>query len=223
MKKIYLVGAFILIFFTGCSSTYKVTYFPTKEKFYEEFNDTFKDREAKVILTNDSCFTADKGVVVKNNLVVCYSTFENKRPQKFILFDLSAINFAGNNNQSAKIILKNGEEFNAENVLTTRDSINFTEVRRLLKIDSFPIDKVRTVSYTSRWKGIFPGMKIGFASLGILGYLIGKNITEQAGGHPENRESQELGGFVLGIMTGSITGSIVGYIVGYDVQYQFNP
>lgn len=223
MKNIYFAGAFIIILFTGCSSTYTVTDFGTKEKFYEEFNNNFKEREAKVILVNDSSLTADKGVVVKNNVVVCYSTIEDKRPQKFILSDLSAINFAGNSNQSAKIILKSGEEFNAENVLTTRDSINFTEVRGILKIDTFPVDKVKTASYTSRWKGVFPGMKIGFASLSILGYLIGKNITEQAGGHPENRESQELGGFVLGIMTGLITGSIVGYIVGYDVHYQFNP
>jgi len=224
-RKIFFALVMVQLFFTGCSSTYTVTDFGTKEKFYEEFNNTFKDREAKVILTNDSSFTADKGVIVKNSLVVCYSTVEDKRPQKFLLSDLSEINFAGNDNQSAKITLKTGEEFNAENVLTVRDSINFTEVRRLLKIDSFPIDKVKTASYVSGWKGVFPGMKIGFASMSLLGYFIGKSITEQMGGNstPNERESQEFTGFFLGGILGLVTGAISGYIVGYDIHYQFNP
>ena len=223
MKNIYLAGVFIFLLFTGCSSTYKVTDFPSKEKFYEEFNDTFKDREAKVILTNDSDFTADKGVVVKNNLVVCYSTLEDKRPQKFILSNLSAVSFSGNDNQSAKIILKTGEEFNAENVLTVRDSINFTEVRRLLKIDTFPMDKVKTASYVSSWKGVFPGMKIGFASMSLLGYFIGKSITQLSGGISGDRDSQEFTGFFMGGTLGLLTGAIAGYLLGYTTSYELNP
>ena len=223
MEKTHFATTLLLLLFIGCSSTYKVNDFPSKEKFYEEFNNSFEDREAKVTLVNDSSFTADKGVGVKNNLVVCYSTTEDKRPQKFILSDLSAINFAGNDNRSAKIILKTGEEFNGENILTTRDSINFTEVRRILKIDTFPMDKVKTTSYTNKWKGVFPGMKIGFATLTILGYFIGKTITQAEGGHGLERSSQEFTGFFLGGTLGLITGAIVGYMVGYDVFYQFNP
>lgn len=223
MKKIYLAATFVFIFFTGCSSTYKVNDFPTKDKFYEDFNETFKEREAKVTLVNDSSFYVDKGVVVKNNLVVCYSTVEDRRPQKFILSDLSSVTFAGKENKSGKIILKSGEEFSGENVLTVRDSINFTEVRRILKIDSFPIDKVKTASYLSSWKGVFPGMKIGFATLTILGYFIGKTITQAEGGHGLERSSQEFTGFFLGGTLGLLTGAIVGYIVGYDINYQFTP
>ena len=223
MKNIYFAGAFIFILFTGCSSTYTVTDFGTKEKFYEEFNDTFTEREAKVILTNDSSFTADKGVIVKNSVVVCYSTLVDKRQEKFILSDLSAINFAGNSNQSAKIILKTGEEFNAENILTTRDSINFTEVRGILKIDTFPMDKVKTVSYNDAWKAITAGARNGLVCLPLAGYFIGKPITQNSGGNSGDRESQEFTGFFLGIPLGLLTGAIVGYIVGYDVHYQFNP
>lgn len=225
MKNIYLFGILFILFFTGCSSTYKVTNFPSKDKFYEDFNETFKEREAKVTLVNDSSFYVDKGVVVKNSLVVCYSTVEDKRPQKFILSDLSSVTFGGKENKSAKIILKSGVEFSGENVSTVRDSINFTEVRRLLKIDSFPIDKVRTASYVSNWKGVFPGMKLGFATASLLGYFVGKNITQQKGGNstPNERESQEFTGFFLGGTLGLLTGAIVGYIVGYDISYQFTP
>jgi len=225
MKTIFLQIALFLMLFVGCSSTYRVNDFSSKEKFYNDFNNSFKSKEVKVTLINDSTFTADKGVVVKNNLVVCYSTVEDKRPQKFILSDLSAINFAGNNNQSAKIILKTGEEFNAENVLTTKDSINFTEVRGILNIDTFPMDNIKTVSYNDGWKSISAGARNGLVCMPLAGYYIGKTITQQMGGNstPKDRESQEFTGFFLGIPLGLITGAIVGYIVGYDVHYQFNP
>ncbi len=221
MKKIYFAGAFVLIFFTGCSSTYKVTDFPTKEKFYEEINTTLNQRPTKVTLRNDSVLAAQAGLVLKNDQLTCYSKVIDKRNRKIPLQDLASVNFNGQEKESAFIKKKNGEEFVAEDVSTVMDSLQFTEVRNLTKITVFPIDSVKSVSYTSLWKAMSVGGMIGWPSFGILGYYWGKSITQLDGGNSGDRSSQEFSGFVMGIFAGSFLGAISGFFWEYLVVYEF--
>lgn len=65
MRYIYLIFAGISLFIIGCSSTYSVGDFPSKEKFYENFN-----KSIKVILVNDSSYIIDKNVKISNDSLV---------------------------------------------------------------------------------------------------------------------------------------------------------
>ncbi|MFA6599158.1 MAG: hypothetical protein WCS69_15650 [Ignavibacteriaceae bacterium] len=225
MRSILLAVALFQLLFIGCSSTYRVNNFYSKEEFYNDFNNSVKSKEVKVTLINDSSFTASEGAIIKDSTLISYVKVKEKNNMFLALSDLREINFENKDIKTASVLLKNGEVLRAENVKFGRDSIKFVGIKNIIKIDSIPIDKVKTVSYNNVWKSISSFAMIGFVCTPVAGYLIGKTITQQAGGHPENRESQELTGFLIGIpagiLTGLITGAVFGPMVGYKVSYQF--
>jgi len=220
MKKIYLVGAFILIFFTGCSSTYNVTDFPTKEKFYEEFNDTFKEREAKVTLVNDSSFIAQNGVEINHDTLFSFEKLEEKIHRRFALSDVADIDLPGSTTTSASVLLKNGDKLTGDEVKVTKDSISFVESKRLLVMNALvPTDKIKTISYKDRWRrlplGVLAGAPLGFLS-GIALVSIFK-IKDYHG------DADYLGTSLQMTMVGLLAGCITSYLIGFDEIYQFNP
>jgi len=79
MKKLFLAIAFFVVLFPGCSSTYTVTDFGTKEKFYEEFNNSFKEREVKVTLVNDSSFIVQNGIEINHDTLLSFVNLEEKK------------------------------------------------------------------------------------------------------------------------------------------------
>jgi hypothetical protein len=58
MKILVLIIAVFALLLTGCSSTYKVSDFSTKDQFYGEFNKFADNKNLKITLTNDSSFIA---------------------------------------------------------------------------------------------------------------------------------------------------------------------
>jgi hypothetical protein len=61
MKNIYMLLFVFLLLIMGCSSTYTVQNFHSKEKFYEDFNNSVKTKEVKVYLNNENSFTVYNG------------------------------------------------------------------------------------------------------------------------------------------------------------------
>lgn len=220
MKKIYFVGAFIFILFTGCSSTYTVTDFGTKEKFYEEFNETFKEREAKVTLVNDSSFIALNGVEINHDTLVSFVNLEEKKNRRFALSEVVDIEFLGSTITTASVLLKNSDKLTGNEVKVTKDSISFVESKSLIsskKIES--IDKIKQISYKNRWKRMPLGVLAG-APLGLLSGITLGNVlkTKDAEGNP-SIFSMVLQMTAVGVLTGCITS----YLIGFDYIYQFNP
>ena len=216
MKNIYLTGAFILIFFTGCSSTYKVTDFPAKEKFYEELNNSFKDKEAKITMINDSVLITHAGVEIENDTLYSIVHLEEKQNSRLALTDIENINYRGNDFTSALILSKDGTEFKAEKVKVLHDSVNFIEVRDVrAKNIITSIDNVRNVSYKNLWLRIPSGIFGG----GTIGLMISANILVS------NNNSFLVGGFqpygIAGFVIGALIGGSIGYFFGYDELYQF--
>jgi hypothetical protein len=64
MKIFYLYISVFSLFLIGCSSTYKVSDFSSRYKFYDNFNESANDKTLKVILRNDSSFTAESGAQI---------------------------------------------------------------------------------------------------------------------------------------------------------------
>jgi len=216
MKNVFIEVALVFILFAGCSTTYRVNDFSSKGTFFAEFNDSFKTKDVNVTLSNDSTFiTSDCAIIISDTLTL-YNIVEGKHYLQIALSNIAEITYSKNDYSKASILLKNGDELKAENVNIVHDSINFVEIKSSIMINNIPIDKVKTASYTSRWKGVFSGMKIGFASGSMIGYLQGKTATDYHG------ETQELSGFLGGAILGIITCGVGGYFIGCPIIYEFN-
>jgi len=216
MKYKYIVIVFFVFLFTGCSSTYKVTNFPSKEKFYEEINNVFKGRESKITLTDDSVVTALDGITIKNNCLFVNINSVEKINMKIALADAIELNFDNKNASSGIFFLQNGEKIRAEDIIVEQDSIKFVEVKSVLLPFSIQLDNVKTVNYKNRWKSIFPDAMIGLLSGGLTGYFWGKTDTNDHG------ENQGVPGLIGGAFVGFIAGSITGLSLGFPVTYEFN-
>ncbi|MHB8851719.1 MAG: hypothetical protein ACYC6P_00010 [Ignavibacteriaceae bacterium] len=67
MKNFYFLIIIILLVFTGCSSYYTEKRFPSKEKFYDDFNNFAKNKNVEVTLMNDSSFTILEGASISED------------------------------------------------------------------------------------------------------------------------------------------------------------
>jgi len=237
MKNSYLAIPFLFIFFVGCASTFRVSDFSSKEKFYDEFNSSFKRKEVKFTLLNDSSFTASDGAEIINDTLISYTNLEEKRKKIFALPEIAEVNFFGSDNQFVMILPKNGDEMRAESVEIGRDTINFVEIKNVIAATSTPIDKVKTASYKNRWRRVPLGAIAGIATGGILSLSIGSLLGEfddkhaqvesipsrMMDDHPLSPIEKAFAYWFSGSFLGLITGSIIGYSVGYTAIYQFNP
>ena len=60
----YLIVVFISLVILGCSSTYTIKDFSSKEKFYDDFNNFAKDKNVEVQFVNDSSLTIGNGAII---------------------------------------------------------------------------------------------------------------------------------------------------------------
>ena len=78
MKNYYsLLTILLFLFLVGCSSTYTLKDFSSKEKFYEDFNKYMSNRLVKVTFVNDSSFIISENVKISNDSVLLLSTGQN--------------------------------------------------------------------------------------------------------------------------------------------------
>ena len=67
MKIIYLISSISLLILTGCYSTYQVSDFSSRVKFYEDFNKSVIEKDVKVTLSNDSSFFMSNDAAIEND------------------------------------------------------------------------------------------------------------------------------------------------------------
>ena len=74
-----LILLFIMpLIFIGCSSIYTVKDFSSKEKFYEDFNNSVKNKELEITLVNDSSFSVLEGSKIADDSLDLILNFQNK-------------------------------------------------------------------------------------------------------------------------------------------------
>jgi hypothetical protein len=126
MKNISALFFALSLLFAGCSTIYTIKDFPSKENFYEDFNNSVKDEKIKVILLNDSSFTVWQGVVLENDTLVVIGVSNETEHLSLALSDLKKENYRNNDDyNSANVVLRNDEEPNYKNIKITRDTISF--------------------------------------------------------------------------------------------------
>jgi hypothetical protein len=97
MKVIYLIGIVFILFLIGCSSTYKVSDFPSKEKFYDDFNKSINNKTAKVILYNDSSFSITGNIkIASDSLSFLNSGKDNIANMPLERVKMIRVKYAGN-------------------------------------------------------------------------------------------------------------------------------
>jgi hypothetical protein len=125
MKNIYSLLILSTLLFIGCFSTYTIKNFSSKDKFYQDFNNSVKERDIKVVLSNDSSFTLMHGAVLENDTLFAFEEYNEKKYMSLALSDLEKINYTSNDYKSANVLRKNGEELYCENIIINHDSIYF--------------------------------------------------------------------------------------------------
>ena len=70
MKLFYLTTAVLSLFIIGCSHTYEVSKYLSKEELYKEFNESARDKdELRITFTNDSSIFVYNGATIKNDTI----------------------------------------------------------------------------------------------------------------------------------------------------------
>ncbi|MHB8338168.1 MAG: hypothetical protein ACYDEE_12205 [Ignavibacteriaceae bacterium] len=218
MKTIFLILSAISLFLIGCLSTYKISDFSSKTKFYDDFNEFARSKNVNIILTNDSALTAPGGAMVSNDTLNIVTRIK-KKERKILYSEISKIKYYNNNypNLSANILLKDGEKVTGDNVKIFPDSsIQLTILQIAYKY--LPLEKVKEVSYKNHWLGVPTRLIAGTVSGFALGYA---GVCAFVDPNEQSQKAFYVGWGITAI--GLVTGGIIGWIDGYDYIYQFNP
>jgi hypothetical protein len=221
MKNIYYLFFVSSLLFVGCS-TYTIRDYPSKDKFYEDFNHSAGNKDVNITLINDSSFTINDGVVLENDSLFSFALLEERDVRTYPLSLITEIRYTINDTGTALILLKNGETLQAKNIRTGNDSIYFTIQTSTKKNIIVPIpveiDKVKTISYKTRLRSIPLGM-LGGAIVGLLSAVIAGNNVANSKDNNGKVEAYYYGLPILGV----VIGGIIAPIIGWKTIYQFNP
>ena len=215
-QKILLISFLFMLFFIGCSSTYRLTDFSTKENFYADFNKTVINKNINVALINDSTFSALSGSKIVNDTLYLILNRQNEK-HLMPVSDIKKIRYyyTGYSTPSADIALKNGNEIKGGNVKVLDDSFIEYTIKKINSI-AIPVSRVKIVSYKNRWLGALIGIPAGTVA--------GWGLGAFASGYEYDNNSDQ-GGVIWGYfaLSGPVIGAVLGSIIGYTYTYQFNP
>ena len=207
------------IILESCSSIYSVKDFSSKEKLYQDFNNSVNDKSINVKFINDSSLTINNGAVIKNDTLYTIGYRLDKKYGKIALPEIKKINYTGSDYKSATLLLKNDEQINAGDINIANDTMEYSVTKKMLvRTEVAPLDKIKEASYKNRWLGIPPRFLIGTATGVVLGFIIASAIDDGTQGG----QSRSGYFFVGSLPIGALVGIIWGWIDGYNYIYQFN-
>ncbi len=213
-------GLLILLltsFFISCSSTYKTTYFPSKEDFNKYFNKKTKNEKLNLEFYSDSILTTNSKTIIHTDTLTIYT--KKAINEEIPLKEIKAINYKTADYRSANLSLKSGKELDVEGIVFQSNLLKYKVNEAEVIQRNIPLRLIKEVSYKKHWKSIIPGFFSGILIGGVIG-ATGLVIHIQDGGMHEEFDSGTSG--VFGSFLGAIIGSIVGYIIGFEYNFQFN-
>ena len=208
---IIILSAFSLFLF-GCSATYRIGDFSSKDKFYEDFNKSASSKSLNIILNNDNTFSAGSGAMILNDSL--FFLVQSQRDEKIKRDKIKDIQYTGSDmsNLYAIIELKNGNKATAKNVNILSDSsINATVYYHIKK--QISIDGIKSINYKNHWLGLTKGAIIGTVGGFATGFIVASSAQLTSDG-------PVVAGFVMTAL-GLIVGSIIGWNGGVIHTYEF--
>lgn len=217
MKFSYLIIPFVTLILVGCSETYKVTDFNSKNDFNEYVNKHIKDREVNVTLKNDSTFTTNENGAQVNQNFLTLKLYKSK-DTTLLLDEIQNINYNTNfGNPSVHLKLKNGNTINAENIRRSANSLEFNT--KFPYSYNISINKVNEINYKTHLSGIIAGFLTGTLTGGLIG-ATGLVFKPRNGGNPP-LQVDTFQAAIAGALVGAIIGPIVGYFIGHSYNFEF--
>src|ERR1035437_4416946 len=214
LKSLYYIIFFSDLLFIGCS-TYTIKNYQSKEKFYQDFNNSVKNRDVNITSVSKGSFNINDGIVLENDSLISYRKSERKEKISIGVSDLKDIIYTGNDSKSASLVFKNGEILKCENMISSRDSISLTAMKTLtLRNAIIPIDKVKSVSYPNRLRSLPSGLFVG----AVVGLITATIISKTS----NDNESQSISYYVSAPIIGALFGVAIASIIGWNTTYQFN-
>lgn len=212
----------------GCSSTYTLRDFSSRQNFYNDFNKSIKNRELNIKLHNNNTVVGYDGVLLSNDTLVIvtesHEVHKNIKSSEIKNIQFYGVDFS---KPSAKIFLKDGEEYDGMDVRINYDST--VEFSVVVKINSYlPLIKIKEVTYKKNVLGIPFGFLVGVvggALVGRVGLIPVYESDRNAGllGTKNNKSIDYVSAVIYGSGIGMLVGSVVGLTIGYNYTYQFNP
>ncbi len=220
MKNIFLVIVAIFSFaFASCSSIHTVKSFSSKEKLYQDFNNSVRDKSVEVKFINNSSLTFNNGAVIKSDTLYAINYNIDKKFRKTALPEIKILKYTGSDYKSAILFLQSNEQINASDIEIANDTIEYSITKKILKqTEIAPLDKIKEVSYKNHWLGIPGRFFIGTATGIVLGLTIGSALDDNTQGGLTRSEII----FLTGPSIGALIGIVWGYLDGYTYIYQFN-
>ena len=223
MKIVYLITTILSIIFIGCSSTYTVSDFSSKEKFYNDFNNFASDKNLEVKLVNDSSITVGNGFIMRDTLYTPGFRID-KKSGKIALSDIKKIDY-GSDYKSANLLLKNGKQTFVEEISIANDTLSYTNSKKIITQDAvMSLAKIKEAKYKNRWSSTPAGFLSGSIIGGFIGSLVPiyhNHLDMATGGQVKERDY--VAPTLVGIGSGAVIGSAIGWLIGYTYTYQFNP
>lgn len=218
MKLFYLIIPTSILIFVGCSSTYRITDFKSKDEFYKDINKSINNREVDVTLKNDSTFTTNENGAQVNENFLSLTLYRTVIDTAIPTNEIKNIDYSSNfKNPSAFIKLKDGTTINAKNMKASKENIEFDT--RLPYSYNIPINKVNEISYKTCLSGIITGFLTGTLTGGLIG-ATGLVFKPRNGGNPP-LQIDTFEATIAGALTGAILGPIIGCIIGHHYNYEF--
>jgi hypothetical protein len=218
MKIFYILISLSSLLLIGCSSTYKVTDFPSKAKFYADFNKSASDKSLKIFMNNDSTINAANGALISNDsLIFAVPILKEEKIRRdnieeFIYnsYDINIIN---------TVILKNGNSITTNNIQLLPDSsVVYWDYENTNKYLS--LNNVKKISYKNHWLGLPVGLIFG----PLIGYGLGISLSEAISQSSfSSASSADKATVYIITSVGFLTVSVLGWINGWTYIYQFNP
>jgi hypothetical protein len=205
----------------GCS-TYRLSDFSSKAKFYDDFNKFAKNKNVKVTAINNTVFTINNRAEIENDTL--YFIDDNI---VYINKIISASDTLGaievNKFHTGTILLKNGEKYWANNIEFKDDSIFFSyEGKTHKKNNICSLKNIKYISYKNNWIGLPLGF-LGGEIFGLgIGYAVSKYIYQHESYEDQKNLVDEIPLF-WGIYLGPVVGAIVGLFIGWNYIYEFSP
>ena len=121
----YLIVVFISLVILGCSSTYTIKDFSSKEKFYDDFNNFASSKSLEVELINGSSINVSNGFILGDTLYTP-GFRKDRKSGKIALSDIKKIDYTGSDYKSANLLLKNGSQISVGEINIRNDTLSFT-------------------------------------------------------------------------------------------------
>lgn len=212
MKAVTVIIAICITLFTGCSLTYKVSDFPSKEEFYNSFNNSAKGRDAKITYNNDS-LAAYSGMlfVEENSLVAFTKTYSGEK--RLSLKEVNKINYTDFKTLSGSILLNNRIVIMGEGIKTIQDSaVIFNEYKEIKIIT--PLSQVRKIDFEIKPIGTISGIFSG-----ILTFFTFYSLATAGNNNGNVNTARD---YFIGIPLSVLVGITVGKVTTLKSSYVFN-